>query len=36
MKKTKKLVIIGSGETGLIAYEYFQFDSEYEDRKSVV
>ena len=30
MKKTKKLVIIGSGETGLIAYEYFQFDSEYE------
>lgn len=30
MKKTKKLVIVGSGETGLIAYEYFQFDSEYE------
>ena len=30
MKKTKKLVIMGSGETGLIAYEYFQFDSEYE------
>jgi sugar O-acyltransferase (sialic acid O-acetyltransferase NeuD family) len=30
MKKTKKLIIIGSGETGLIAYEYFQFDSEYE------
>ncbi|RBQ30943.1 sugar O-acyltransferase [Arcobacter sp. FW59] len=30
MKKTKKIVIIGSGETGLIAYEYFQYDSEYE------
>lgn len=30
MGKTKKLIIIGSGETGLIAYEYFQFDSEYE------
>lgn len=30
MKKTKKLVIVGSGETGLIAYEYFQFDSRYE------
>lgn len=30
MEKTKKLVIIGSGETGLIAYEYFQFDSNYE------
>lgn len=30
MKKTKKLVIIGTGETGLIAYEYFQFDSEYQ------
>lgn len=30
MKKTKKLIIVGSGETGLIAYEYFQFDSEYE------
>lgn len=30
MKKTKKLIIIGSGETGLIAYEYFQFDSKYE------
>ena len=25
MEKTKKLVIVGSGETGLIAYEYFQF-----------
>lgn len=30
MIKSKKLVIIGSGETGLLAYEYFQFDSEYE------
>lgn len=30
MEKTKKLIIVGSGETGLIAYEYFQFDSEYE------
>lgn len=30
MEKNKKLVIVGSGETGLIAYEYFQYDSEYE------
>jgi len=30
MKKNKKLIIVGSGETGLIAYEYFQFDSEYD------
>ncbi len=30
MEKTKKLIIVGSGETGLIAYEYFQFDSCYE------
>lgn len=30
MEKTKKLVIVGSGETGLIAYEYFQFDSNYD------
>jgi len=30
MEKTKKLIIVGSGETGLIAYEYFQFDSDYE------
>ncbi len=30
MQKTKKLIIVGTGETGLIAYEYFQFDSEYE------
>ena len=29
MQKTKKLIIVGTGETGLIAYEYFQFDSEY-------
>jgi len=30
MEKIKNLVIIGSGETGLIAYEYFQYDSSYE------
>jgi len=30
MVKNKKLIIIGTGETGLIAYEYFQFDSEYD------
>ena len=30
MEKNKKLIIVGSGETGLIAYEYFQCDSEYE------
>ncbi|GMN89705.1 acetyltransferase [Francisella sciaenopsi] len=30
MKKTKKLIIVGSGETALIAYEYFHYDSEYE------
>ncbi|MDP3119204.1 MAG: acetyltransferase [Sulfuricurvum sp.] len=30
MQKNKKIIIVGSGETGLIAYEYFQFDSEYE------
>ncbi len=28
--KTKKLVIIGIGETAEIAYEYFTYDSEYE------
>jgi len=28
--KSKKLVIVGSGETALIAYEYFQYDSDYE------
>ncbi len=30
MEKTKKIIIFGGGETGLIAYEYFQFDSSYE------
>lgn len=30
MVKYKKLVIIGAGEFGEIAYEYFTFDSEYE------
>jgi sugar O-acyltransferase (sialic acid O-acetyltransferase NeuD family) len=30
MQKEKKLIIIGTGETGLIAYEYFQYDSKYE------
>lgn len=30
MEKTKKLVIIGAGEFGEIAYEYFSDDSEYE------
>ena len=30
MDKTKKLVIIGAGETGEIACEYFTVDSEYE------
>lgn len=30
MKKNKKLIIIGTGETGLLAYEYFQYDSSYE------
>jgi acetyltransferase-like isoleucine patch superfamily enzyme len=30
MNKTRKLVIVGSGETGRIACEYFTFDSEYE------
>lgn len=28
--KTKKLVIVGSGETADIAYEYFTYDSDYE------
>ena len=28
--KNKKLVIIGTGETAHLAYEYFTFDSEYE------
>lgn len=30
MEKTKKLVIVGAGEQGEIAYEYFTDDSEYE------
>lgn len=30
MQKTKKLVIVGDGEFGEIAYEYFTYDSEYE------
>ncbi|APC91102.1 MULTISPECIES: acetyltransferase [Francisella] len=30
MQKNKKLIIVGSGETALIAYEYFHYDSEYE------
>jgi sugar O-acyltransferase (sialic acid O-acetyltransferase NeuD family) len=30
MKKTKKLIIIGLGETADIAYEYFTHDSNYE------
>jgi len=30
MQENKKLIIVGSGETGLIAYEYFQFDSKYD------
>ena len=29
-EKKKKLVIVGAGETGEIAYEYFTHDSEYE------
>ncbi len=28
--KTKKLIIIGTGEFGQIAYEYFSYDSDYE------
>lgn len=30
MGKTRKLVIVGAGEFGEIAYEYFSYDSEYE------
>ena len=30
MNKTKKLIIVGAGETANLAYEYFTFDSEYE------
>lgn len=29
MRKNKKLVIVGTGEFGEIAYEYFTYDSEY-------
>jgi sugar O-acyltransferase (sialic acid O-acetyltransferase NeuD family) len=30
MHKTKKLIIVGAGETAEIAYEYFSVDSEFE------
>jgi len=30
MNKNKKLIIIGTGETANLAYEYFTYDSEYE------
>lgn len=30
MMKKKKLIIIGLGETGRLAYEYFTYDSEFE------
>lgn len=30
MNKTKKLLIVGAGEIGLLAYEFFTHDSEYE------
>lgn len=30
MEKTKKLIIVGAGELGEMAYEYFQTDSPYE------
>jgi len=30
MKICKKLIIVGAGETAMLAYEYFTFDSEYE------
>lgn len=30
MKKNKRLVIVGAGEFGEIAYEYFTYDSDYE------
>lgn len=30
MEKQKKLVIVGAGEFGQIAYEYFTYDSEYD------
>ncbi len=28
--KTKKLIIVGTGETAQLAYEYFSYDSDYE------
>ena len=31
MEKTMKLVIIGAGEFGEIAYEYFTADSDYAE-----
>ena len=30
MKKNKQLLIVGAGEFASIAFEYFQYDSEYE------
>jgi len=30
MRKGKELVIIGAGETAMLAYEYFTFDSDYK------
>lgn len=30
MEKTKDLIIIGAGETALLAYEYFTYDSSYK------
>ncbi len=30
MKKDKKLIIVGAGETANLAYEYFTYDSDYE------
>jgi sugar O-acyltransferase (sialic acid O-acetyltransferase NeuD family) len=30
MKKSKKLIIVGIGETALLAYDYFTYDSVYE------
>lgn len=30
MKSDRKLVIVGAGETAMLAYEYFTFDSEYD------
>ena len=30
MNKSKKLIIVGIGETAILAYEYFTYDSEYD------